>query len=128
MAGRQTLGHGAQLTATIPAGTRAIRLLATDADARTGSASVAVHVPASTPFFTRLVAPRRVSPRARKVTLVAAATQPATVRVAGRRYAVGRAARRLVVPIRPGRTTLTLRLTLVSADKSLRQTVTVRRS
>ena len=127
LAGRRALGRGEQLTAVIPAGTSVIRLLATDAAGRTGSASVAVRTPASIPFFTRLSAPPRLSRRARQVTLVVATTEPATLEVAGRRFYVGRRARRIRVPIHPGRTTLTLHLTLASAGKSIRETITVRR-
>jgi hypothetical protein len=128
LAGRITLGHGEQLTATIPAGTRVIRLVAPDSAGRTGSASVRVHAPASLPFFTRLIGPHHLSRRARRVTLVVAATEPAVVKVAGHRYAISRAARPIHVPVRPGRSTLTLRLVLTSGGKSTRRLVSIRRS
>ena len=123
----KTLGFGEQLTAAIPAGAREIRLVASDAAGRTGSASVRIRAPASMPFFTRLTAPPTLSRRARRMTLVVATTQAALVRVAGRRFKVGRAVRRIHVPVRPGRETLTLRLTLTSAGKSTHRVVTVRR-
>lgn len=127
LADGETLGRGEQLTAVVPAGTRRLRLVATDPRGRTGSAAARVKVPASRPFFLRLSAPRRLSRRARSVTLVVATTQAATLRSGRHRFPVGRAARRVRVPVRPGRKPLTLRLTLTSGGLSTPQVVTIRR-
>jgi len=126
-AGRRLLGRGEQVSAVLPAGTRTVRLVATDRSGRTGSARRRLRVRASTPFFLRLRAPARLSRRARTLRLVVAATQPATLRVRGRRFAVGRNARRISVPVPAGRRTLRVGLTLSAGGKRSPHTLLVRR-
>ena len=101
LAGRTVLGRGTTVSAALPAGTRSIRLEATDAAGRTGSASVAVRVRATTPFFVRLSAPR-VSRSARTAVLVVSATQPSTLTVRGHRHSVGPEVSRIRVRIGAG--------------------------
>jgi hypothetical protein len=126
-AGARLLGAGDTLSAALPAGTRAIRLVATDRSGRSGSASVPVRTQATFPFFLRLDAPRRLSRNARALTLTAASTQPASLRIAGLVVDLGRSARRLSVPVSPGTSALTLRLVLTAGGKSTTQVVVVPR-
>jgi hypothetical protein len=114
------------VSAALPAGTRSVRLEATDAAGRTGSASVAVRVRATTPFFVRLSAPR-VSRTARTAVLVVSATQPSTLTVRGRRHRVGHRTTRIRVPIGAGRTPVRLRLTLTAGGRRSTSTIVVNR-
>ena len=126
-AGRTRLGSGATLSAVLPAGARSVRLVARDLSGRTGAARVRVRARATTPLFLRLSAPRRLSRRARTLTLVVAATQPSTLRVGGQRHPVGRGTRRIRVRVRPGRSTLRLRAALAAGGRSSTQYVVVPR-
>jgi hypothetical protein len=126
LAGSTLLGRGTTVTAPLPAGTRRIRLEATDAAGRTGSDSVAVRVRATTPFFLRLTAPR-ISRTSRTAVLVVAATQPSTLTVRGHRYAVGPKSRRIRVRVGAGRSAIPLRLTLAAGGRRSVSTVVVRR-
>ncbi|MCW2952516.1 MAG: hypothetical protein JWQ48_1686 [Conexibacter sp.] len=127
LAGGRLLGSGPSIAVALPAGTRRIVLAATDRSGRVATASVGVRLRATTPFFLRLDVPSRIAPRARTATLVVASTQPATLRVGARRFAVGAAARRIRVPVRPGRTTVTLRLTLTAGGTASTRTVALQR-
>ncbi|HYI35333.1 MAG TPA: hypothetical protein VEX39_01905 [Thermoleophilaceae bacterium] len=120
-AGRTKLGRGADIVRPLPAGTRRVRLTAT-AGKRKGSASVAVRVRSTTPFFTRLNARRR----GRTATLTVTATQAARLSVKGKRYKVGPRAKRIRVKV--GRKkTVKLRLVLSAGGKRSTNTITVRR-
>ena len=120
-AGRTKLGRGADIVRPLPAGTRRVRLTAT-AGKRKGSASVAVRVRSSTPFFTRLTSRRR----GRTATLTVTATQAARLSVKGKRYKVGPRAKRIRVKV--GRKkTVRLRLVLSAGGKRSTNTITVRR-
>jgi hypothetical protein len=116
-AGRRLLGRGEEVTTTLSAGTRSVRLVAVDRAGRAGTTTVRTRVRATTPFFLRLAAPARLSRSARAVTLTVAATQPSTLRVGGRRFRIGRGVRRIRVPVAPGRGTLRLGLVLAAGGK-----------
>ncbi len=126
-AGRRLLGHGETLSAAVAAGTRAIRLEAASRSGRIGRATVPIRVRSTSPFFLRLTAPARLSRRARAVRLTVASTQPARLRIGARRYAVGRSASRIVVPVRAGRGRLVLRLGLAAGGKQTVQYLIVAR-
>ena len=127
-AGRRLLGRGPRLNVPgLPPGTRSIRLLARGRSGLTGSAVVAIRVKPATPRFLRLRAPRRTSRRARHVVIHVASTVAATLRVGARRVAVDRQARRIVIPIQPGRAQIRLRLSLTSGGRTTRQTLVIRR-
>jgi hypothetical protein len=111
----------------LPAGARSVRLVARDRGGRTGSATVGVKVQATTPLFLRLSVPRRLSRRARTLTLVVAATEPATLRLGTQRRSVGRRAQHISVHVRPGRGTLRLRFVLAAGGRSSTQYVAVPR-
>ncbi|HEX5909846.1 MAG TPA: hypothetical protein VFY44_05085, partial [Thermoleophilaceae bacterium] len=120
-AGRTVLGRGADISAALPAGTRRVRLTATSRGRR-GSASVAVRVRASTPYFLRLRAKRRGT----KTTLTVAASQPARLSVRGKRYGVTTRTKR--IRVRVGRKkAVRLRLILSAGGKRSTNTITVRR-
>jgi hypothetical protein len=124
--GRTELGRGAVVNATLPAGTRRLRLEATDSAGRTGSTSVAVRVRPTTPFFVRLTA-APISRSARRAVLVVSATQPATLTVRGRRYRVGPDVRRIDVSVGPGPGAVRLELLLSAGGRRSVGTITVRR-
>ncbi len=126
-AGRRALGRGEQLTTTLPAGTRTVRLVARDRSGRTGSATRRLRVRGSTPFFLRLSAPARLRRTARRLTLVVAASQPATLRVRGRRLRVGRSPRRVQVGVPAGSRAIRVAARLVAGGRSSARTVVVRR-
>jgi hypothetical protein len=71
--------------------------------------------------------PRRVSRRARSVALRVASSVPAVLKVGAKRFALARAARRIAIPIRPGRRPLTLRLALIAGRQVSRVTVVIPR-
>ena len=107
--GRRPLGHGARISVQgLPAGTRTIRLVATDARGRSATATQRIRVAAVRPQFLLFDAPETVRRTARSVSIRVASTVPATLRIAGRRFAVGRTPRRVTVPIGRGTRALAL--------------------
>ncbi len=119
-AGRRFLGSGERVSAQgLPAGTRAIRLVATDARGRSAAAVIRIRVTAVAPQFLEFDGPATVARSARMVQVRVASTLPATLRIAGGRYAVGRTPRRLVVPLR-GRGDVSLPATLSASGKVTR--------
>jgi hypothetical protein len=125
--GRRRLGQGPRITATgLTPGHHTIRLTARG-DGRVGTAKVKVFVAAVQPYFLRLTAPRRVSRRARHVTLRVKTNVPATLRVGSRRFPVGARLRRIVVPIRAGAGQLRVSLVLRSGGLITRTFVVVSR-
>jgi len=127
-AGRRLLGHGLRLSAArLPAGTTRITLRARDRLGRTARASVRVRVLAATPHLLSLKAPASVARGARSVALRVATTIPATLSIAGRRYAVGRSARRLRVALRPGRGDARLRLRISAGGRTSAATLVIPR-
>jgi hypothetical protein len=128
-AGTRAIGTGPTLTAPLlPPGRRTIRLVARDLDGRTAEARVVVAVRAVRPAFLRLRTPTRVSPSATRLTFTTGATVPATLRVGGLRFDVGRRPRAVSVAIRPGRGPLQIRLTLSAGGRSTQRTLRIRRS
>ena len=108
---------------TLPAGRHRLVAEARDRRGRVGTATVRVVVRPAKPRFTRLSGPRRVSQRARAVTLRVAATFPTTLRIAGRRLAVGPRPALVRVRLRPG--AAPARLLAVLASGRLRTTARI---
>lgn len=128
-AGRTRLGSGSTPSvAGLPAGTRRIRLVATDGRGRRASAAVRVRVAAATPQFLRLDAPASLPAGARRLTLTVASSVRATLQVGGRRVAVGRAARRVTVRVPAGRALLSVPLRLVAGGKAKRLRLAIPRA
>ncbi len=122
-AGRRLLGRGTLLTVPgLAAGTTAIRLVATDRHGRSSQARLPIRVLAVPPAFLVARAPGHVSPGARRVRVVVASTVPATLRIAGKRYAVNRKPRVITIPIRRGRSILRLAYTLRARGGATRGT------
>jgi hypothetical protein len=114
-AGRRLLGRGELLTLHgLPAGTTAIRLVATDARGRSAQTLLPLKVLAVRPTFLVARAPKRVAPRARRVRIVVASNVRAVLTIAGGRHAVGRTPRALTIAIRPGSAPLRLAYALSS--------------
>lgn len=127
LAGRTVIGRGETISAVLPAGTRSIRLVAVDRSGRSGTASVTVITRATTPYFLSLKTPRSLSRHARLLTLTASTTEPALLRIGALRIAVDRHTQRVRVHVKPGRSTLHLRLRLSAGRKSIVQPVFVPR-
>ena len=114
-AGRRLLGRGELLTVQgLPAGTTAVRLIATDALGRSAQALLPLTVLALRPTFLLARAPKRLAPSTRRVRIVVASNVPAVLTIAGNRYAVDRTPRALTIAIRPGRAPLQLAYSLSS--------------
>jgi hypothetical protein len=125
--GDRIVGRGADASIRLDPGVHAVELRARDAFGRTGSASTRVRVLAVAPHVLDLRAPARLAPGARRLTFRLATTVPATLRAAGRAYAVGRSLRALTVPVRPGRNVLRFPLRLTSHGRTSVTTLVVPR-
>lgn len=126
--GRLLLGTGASTsTVALGAGRHVITLTARDGRGRTATASVTVTVLPSVPVLRLLNVPRRLSRRSASVQIKIATLAPATLAVAGRRFAVARAAATVRVPVRPGGGPLTLVLALHSGAFTSRVSVVIAR-
>jgi len=130
-AGRK-LGIGPAPSVLLPAGRDRVTLVATDSLGRRGSASVFVRVMPTRPAFLRLDAPTRVSPAARHLTLVVAASLRSRLAISGAgvvgaRYDVGPVPRSLRVALRPGQRSLGLRLVLSAGGRSTALVVPIAR-
>jgi hypothetical protein len=119
--GRRPIGRGEHVSARgVRAGVRRIRLVARDRTGLAGTAAVTVRVQAVRPAFLLLRAPRRLTGRARRLTLRVASSVPAVLRAGGRRHRVGRRPRRVALRIRPGTRDLSLPLVLGSGRLRIR--------
>jgi hypothetical protein len=98
-AGRTPLGHGETLNTTLPAGRYALALVARDGGGRAGRASVKVRVERAPLRLLKLAYVGRVAGHARRLTVQIAASEPATLRAAGRVYRVGPVARTVVLAL-----------------------------
>jgi hypothetical protein len=131
--GRKLVGTGTQ---TAPVGLRAgrhrVQLLARDRFGRVGRAAITVHLTAARPAFLVLKAPASVSRSARSVALKVASTLRARLTVRGgrgtQRARVSRRTRTVRVVVKPGRSPLALRLTLVAGGRSTPATIAIARS
>jgi hypothetical protein len=113
--GKRLIGHGDRLTLhNLKPGSAVIRLVATDARGRSGQATVRFRVRAAPPSYLLFDAPLLVSARAQTVRITVASSAPATITIAGSRYAVGLRPRTLLVHVRGGRSPLVLRCSLRS--------------
>jgi hypothetical protein len=111
-AGRRRLGRGTRLFVQgLAPGRMRLRLLARGADGQLGSASVVVLVRPAAPRVLSLATPRTVPASAAAMGVTIATTEPATLRVGGRRYAVSRRARRLTIRFKRGSSQIVLTLT-----------------
>ncbi|MEA2178367.1 MAG: hypothetical protein QOG77_1664, partial [Solirubrobacteraceae bacterium] len=126
-AGRTVLGRGASVTTPLPAGTKRVRLTATDADGRTASSSVAVRTRAATPFFLRLAVAGRAPRSGGTIAITVASTLPGTVRVGGRTTEVGTTARSIRVRVPAGSAPAKLTVTLRAGGRTTTSTVLVSR-
>ncbi len=126
-AGNRLLGRGSTISASLPAGTRTVRLRATDARGRQGDSAVPVRLRPTTPFFVRLEAPARIAPGAGSLVVTVSATQTAILGAGAQRVPVGTIARRVRLTVRPGRGKLVLRLSLSSGGRRSEQYLVVAR-
>jgi hypothetical protein len=117
--GRRRAGSGnAASVLGLHPGNVTIRLVARDSRGRHGVRSVRVRVLAVTPRLLAAGAPRRISPRARSVTLRILASVPSRLTIGRRHFAVGRRARRVRVAVRPGAGALQLTLRLSAGRRA----------
>lgn len=114
-AGRKLLGHGSELYARLPRGRFVLRAVARDVSGRRGIARVRLNVAPNRLWLLRLSAPKTVKRRSRSVAVRVAASAPATLKAAGRRYRIGTRTRRIVLPLphKPTQGAVRVRFTLV---------------
>ncbi len=120
-------GPGEGRATGLTPGAHVIRLVARDRSGRDGSAKVRVRILAVRPFFTAVSVPARLSRRARSVRLKLATNVDAVLRAGGRRYALSRRTRAIVVRVTPGRRTLALGVRLSAGRKSATKTLRISR-
>jgi hypothetical protein len=126
--GRKLLGRGEAIGATgLGAGPQRLRLVARDVHGRTGESSVVVRLLPVQPDFLSVVAPAKLSRRARSVTLVIASTVETTLSIGSKRYTVDSTPRRVKVAIRPGKAALKLDLVLGAGRLTARRSITIAR-
>ncbi|MEA2443276.1 MAG: large repetitive protein, partial [Thermoleophilales bacterium] len=117
-AGKRRLGTGGALsTAGLSPGRQRLRLVATDRTGRRRTATVIVGVAGVAPQLIELGGPKKVSRRARKVTLRLAVNTRSKLAANGRVFTVGRRVSQVTLPIRPGRKAVKLRLVLRAGAK-----------
>jgi hypothetical protein len=127
-AGRRLLGHGQRLTVRLPAGRYALRLAARDRTGRASTARLRVRVERPPLRIARIEYRQRLGRRARTLTVSIAASEPAVLSAAGRRYRVGAHARRIGLPLprRPRTGALRIRCVLSAAGgRHVRGTIVV---
>jgi hypothetical protein len=126
--GKRVIGRGDRTTVTgIPAGRRRLVVEARDRLGRVGRASVRIRLSQATPRFTKLVAPRRISRGARRLTFRAATSVPAKLSAGRTTHTLGVRPRRVTVRITPGRRPLGLRLALRAGGKKSRSLLIIKR-
>jgi alpha-tubulin suppressor-like RCC1 family protein len=124
--GRQLLGRGTRITTTaLSVGHHRVTLTARDPAGRVASASVAITILASPPVLTVLRVPKRVSRKARYLTLRVATLAPARLAVGRARASVDRRSKLIHVRISPK--VRTLLLVLRSGRYRVRVPITFRR-
>ena len=112
---KRPIGIGQQVTArNLTPGRTVIRLVATDKHGRSSQAILPLRVSPVAARFVLFDAPLLVSPRAHSVRIELASSTPATLRIAGRTYAVGSRPRTITVHIQTGRSPIVLRCVLHS--------------
>lgn len=127
-AGRRLLGRGELLTVpSLPAGTTAIRLVATDRHGRSSQAQLPLRVLAVPPTFLVARAPGHVAPSARRVRIVVASSFRAILTIAGQRYRVDRRPRALKIAIQRGHSLLRLAYSLSTRGGVTRGTYIAKR-
>lgn len=125
--GRRYLGSGPRQSVTlVPPGGHTFRLLATDRRGQRASAQVSVRVAASPPRFLELDVPPKLASNARRLSFRAASSLPATLRVGGESFRVGRTVRRYTIAVKP-RKQARLRFTMSAFGKRSVVRATVRR-
>lgn len=115
-AGRRRLGTGERLSATLPAGRVALRLLVRDRRGRRTVLRRVLRVAARTLRLQQLSYPYLVSRRAHTIRARVRANAPATLRIGNRRFQIGRRSRTIVLrlPRRPASGLVALSFQLVA--------------
>jgi len=127
-AGRQLLGFGQQISTTaLTAGRHRVTLTARDPDRRTGSTSVTITVAPAPPILSLLKAPKRISAKARSVTVHIATLAADTVKIGRRAVRLGRRPTALRLAVTRGRRTLALILVLRSGSYVLKVPLAIAR-
>jgi hypothetical protein len=121
--GRRLIGTGDRVTTrSLPPGRTVVRLVATDTQGRSAQATLPLRVSAVAARFLLFDAPLLVSRRARSIRITVASSGPATLTIAGRRYAVGPRPRTITLRIRPGKSLLRFKCSLRSPGGVVRGT------
>ena len=126
--GARVLGHGENIGVPgLAAGRQTITLEARDSSGRVGRATTTVRLTAVAPKFRKVSAPKRVSRRAKSVTLRLSTSVESTVRIGTQRFRAWSTARGLKVKVKPGRSKLKLKVRIASGKYSATRTVTITR-
>jgi hypothetical protein len=124
-AGSKRLGTGARLTAVLPVGTKAVRLVAKDATGRTASATQKVSVQTPALRIVSVKVPIKVARTAKTLTVSLSASASSTLTAAGKRTSIGTKTTKVTVklPAKPAVGVLKVPFTLTSKSKSAKGTV-----
>jgi virginiamycin B lyase len=126
--GHKRLGTGTSLSLTdLPPGRHLLSLQARGHTGRVGVASVTLRILAETPAFTLISAPASVPRSAKSMRVTIAASEPATLRVAGRHFAVGVRSTRVKIPLTRRPRIAGAELVLTAYGRTTRATVVVPR-
>lgn len=129
LVGGRVVGHGENTSVTaLAAGRRKVQFEARDGTGRVGRAIVYVRLTRVLPSFRRVAAPKRISRRAKSVTLVVGASVEVGLKIGSQHFTVSRTARNVRVKVRPGRGKLTLSLVIGTGTLSAKKTVVIARS
>jgi virginiamycin B lyase len=119
-------GNSLMLSALTP-GHHVLSLRARGHSGRVGVAKARIRVLAEAPAFTTLIAPQTVARSARSTVVTVRASEPAILRVGGKRFVVGLHRSRLKIPLRRRRGVAGAELTLTAYGRTTHATIAARR-
>jgi hypothetical protein len=123
-----TIGHGRTVGAVgLLAGRHRLTLTARDSSGRKATSSVLVRLLAVQPSFKKVKAPKKVSRKARRVTLKVAASVDVPLKIGKQRFTLRRGLTTVKVGVKPGRSKLTFNLVIGSGKLTAKRTVRVAR-
>lgn len=116
--GRRRIGKGAAISLSGMRPGRHTITLAASASRKAGRDRLKLRVKAVKPAFLKLSAPDSISRKARKVKLKVASTVAAKLKIGKKHYRVGTRSKKITFPVKRGRRTLKLKLTLSVGKRS----------
>ncbi|HEY2638184.1 MAG TPA: hypothetical protein VGI54_12380, partial [Solirubrobacteraceae bacterium] len=126
-AGR-VVAHGENTSvAGMLAGKHAVKLVARDSSGHKSSRSVTVRLTAVHPSFKKVRSPKKVSRKAKKVTLKLSSSVDVPLKIGKQRFTVHQGLTTVKVKVKPGRSKLTFNLVIGSGKLTAKRTVKVAR-